>query len=412
MPAFEYRCLDDNGKVRKGVLEADSPRQVRQQLRDKGWVALDVTVTADKHVANPLFSSSSSSGRLNGAEQALITRQLATLIRSGMPVEQSLTAVARQAGKPRVERIVLAVRARVLEGHSLAGSLAEFPRAFPEMYRATVAAGEQSGHLEQVLEQLAEYLETRHDTGRSVTQAMIYPAFIMVFSSLVITVLMMYVVPKMVEVFINQGRVLPLLTRIMIVISDFFRDWLWLVALLVTAAVVLFGRAMRDPAFRLRVHRRLVTVPLIGGVLRAADSARLASTLGILGRAGVPLVEALAISAQVVGNLAIRDAVKEAAARVREGGNLSRALEKSGYFPPMMVQMIASGEASGELDQMLTRAAIYQERDLNTTVSTAVGLLGPLMLLVMAGFVVLVVLAVVLPMLEMNAFIGRERDRE
>ena len=407
MPAFEYRCLDDNGKVRKGVLEADSARQVRQQLRDKGWVALDVSVTADKPANNPLFSSSSSSGRLNGAEQALITRQLATLIRSGMPVEQSLTAVARQAGKPRVERIILAVRARVLEGHSLAGSLAEFPRAFPEMYRATVAAGEQSGHLEQVLEQLAEYLETRHDTGRSVTQAMIYPAFIMVFSSLVITVLMMYVVPKMVEVFINQGRVLPLLTRIMIVISDFFRDWLWLVALLVTAAVVLFGRAMREPAFRLRVHRRLVSVPLIGGVLRAADSARLASTLGILGRAGVPLVEALAISAQVVSNLAIRDAVKEAAARVREGGNLSRALDKSGYFPPMMVQMIASGEASGELDQMLTRAAVYQERDLNSTVSTAVGLLGPLMLLVMAGFVVLVVLAVVLPMLEMNAFIGR-----
>ena len=407
MPAFEYRCLDDNGKVRKGVLEADSARQVRQQLRDKGWVALDVSVTADKPANNPLFSSSSSSGRLNGAEQALITRQLATLIRSGMPVEQSLTAVARQAGKPRVERIILAVRARVLEGHSLAGSLAEFPRAFPEMYRATVAAGEQSGHLEQVLEQLAEYLETRHDTGRSVTQAMIYPAFIMVFSSLVITVLMMYVVPKMVEVFINQGRVLPLLTRIMIVISDFFRDWLWLVALLVTAAAVLFGRAMREPAFRLRVHKRLVTVPLIGGVLRAADSARLASTLGILGRAGVPLVEALAISAQVVGNLAIRDAVKEAAARVREGGNLSRALDKSGYFPPMMVQMIASGEASGELDQMLTRAADYQERDLNSTVSTAVGLLGPLMLLVMAGFVVLVVLAVVLPMLEMNAFIGR-----
>lgn len=407
MPAFEYRCLDDNGKVRKGILEADSPRQVRQQLRDKGWVALDVSVTADKHAANPLFSSSSSSGRLNGAEQALITRQLATLIRSGMPVEQSLTAVARQAGKPRVERIILAVRARVLEGHSLAGSLAEFPRAFTEMYRATVAAGEQSGHLEQVLEQLAEYLETRQDTGRSVTQAMIYPAFIMVFSSLVITVLMMYVVPKMVEVFVNQGRVLPLLTRIMIVISDFFRDWLWLVALLVTAAAVLFGRAMREPAFRLRVHQRLVTVPLIGAVLRAADSARLASTLGILGRAGVPLVEALAISAQVVANLAIRDAVKEAAARVREGGNLSRALEKSGYFPPMMVQMIASGEASGELDQMLTRAADYQERDLNTTVSTAVGLLGPLMLLVMAGFVVLVVLAVVLPMLEMNTFIGR-----
>ena len=407
MPAFEYRCLDENGKVRKGVLEADSPRQIRLQLRDKGWVALEVKVTADRPGRDSLFTSSSSSGRLNGAEKALITRQLATLIRSGMPVEQALTAVARQAGKPRVERIVLAVRAKVVEGHSLASSLAEFPRAFPEMYRATVAAGEQSGHLEQVLEQLAEYLETRHDTGRSVAQAMIYPAFIMIFSSLVITVLMMYVVPKMVEVFVNQGRTLPLLTRIMITLSDFFRDWMWLVVLVSVAGLVVFARAMRDPGFRLRVHRRMVTVPLLGGVLRAADSARLASTLGILGRAGVPLVEALAISAQVVSNLAIRAAVTEAAVRVREGGSLSRALEKSGYFPPMMVQMIASGEASGELDQMLTRAADYQERDLNTTVSTAVGLLGPLMLLLMAGFVVLVVLAVVLPMLEMNAFISR-----
>lgn len=407
MPAFEYRCLDGNGKVRKGVLEADSARQVRLQLRDKGWVALEVNVASDRRGHDGLFSSSSASGRLNGAEQALITRQMATLIRSGMPVEQALTAVARQAGKARVERIVLAVRAKVVEGHSLASSLAEFPRAFPEMYRATVAAGEQSGHLEQVLEQLADYLETRHDTGRSVAQAMIYPAFIMVFSSLVITVLMMYVVPKMVEVFINQGRTLPLLTRIMIALSDFFRDWMWLVALITTLGAVLFARAMRDAGFRLRVHRRLLTIPLVGGVLRAGDSARLASTLGILGRAGVPLVEALAISAQVVSNLAVRSAVIEAAARVREGGSLSRALEKSGYFPPMMVQMIASGEASGELDQMLTRAADYQERDLNSTVTTAVGLLGPLMLLVMAGFVVLVVLAVVLPMLEMNAFISR-----
>lgn len=407
MPAFEYRCLDDKGKVRKGMLEADSARQVRQQLRDKGWVALEVGQTADKPSTGSVFFATSGSGRLNGAEQALITRQLATLIRSGMPIEQSLTAVARQAGKPRVERIVLAVRARVVEGHSLAGSLAEFPRAFPEMYRATVAAGEQSGHLEQVLDQLAEYLETRADTGRSVAQAMIYPAFIMVFSSLVITMLMMFVVPRMVEVFINQGRALPFLTRMMIGISDFFRDWLWLAVTIIVVGAIAFARAMRDPAFQLRVHRRLVATPVVGAVLRSADSARLASTLGILGRAGVPLVEALAISAQVVVNLAIRKSVTEAAARVREGGNLSRALDKSGYFPPMMVQMIASGEASGELDQMLTRAAVYQERDLNSTVQTAVGLLGPLMLLVMAGFVVLVVLSVILPMLEMNAFIGR-----
>ncbi|PKM21969.1 MAG: type II secretion system protein GspF [Gammaproteobacteria bacterium HGW-Gammaproteobacteria-14] len=406
MPAFEYRALDPNGKVRKGVAEGDSQRQIRQQLREKGWVALDVSITSDKAAGASWFSGMSSNGKLNGAEQALITRQLATLIRSGMPIEQALTAVARQAGKPRIERIILAVRARVTEGHSLAGSLAEFPRSFSEMYRATVAAGEQSGHLEQVLDQLAEYLETRHDTGRSVSQAMIYPTFIMVFSGLVITMLMLYVVPKMVDVFINQGRELPGLTRFMIGLSDFFRDWLWLAASVFVIAAIVFSRAMKDPAFRLRVHRRLAVTPVIGPIFRAADSARLASTLGILGRSGVPLVEALAISAQVVTNHAIRAAVAEAASRVREGGGLSRALEKSGYFPPMMVQMIASGEASGELDQMLTRAADYQERDLNNTVTTAVGLLGPLMLLVMAGFVVLVVLSVVLPMLEMNAFIA------
>ena len=408
MPAFEYRSLDAQGKVRKGLMEADSARQLRQSLRDKGWVALEVSATEDKpRKQSSLLSFSSSSGRLNGAEKALVTRQLATLIRSGMPIEQALTAVARQGGKERIERIMLAVRAKVMEGHSLAVSLAAFPRAFPEMYRATVAAGEQSGHLEQVLDQLAEYLETREDTGRTVTQAMIYPAFIMVFSSIVITVLMIYVVPKMVDVFINQGRELPGLTVFMIGLSEFFQNWMWLVVVVLVVGGVLFVRAMREPAFRLQVHRRLLTPPILGNLIRVSESARLASTLGILGRSGVPLVEALAISAQVVSNRAVREAVVEAAKRVREGGNLSRALEKSGYFPPMLVQMIASGEASGELDQMLTRAADYQERLLNSTVQTAVGLLGPLMLLTMAGFVVLVVLSVILPMLEMNAFLAR-----
>lgn len=403
MPAFEYQSLDHRGKVRSGIMEADSARLVRQQLRDKGWVPLEVEEARDRPRGRALFQGLSARGKLRTGEQALITRQLATLIRSGLPVEQALSAVARQAGKERVERIILSVRAKVMEGHSLARSLAEFPRAFPEIYRATVAAGESSGHLEQVLDQLAEYLETRHDTGRSVTQALIYPAFIIVFSGLVITFLMTYVVPKMVEVFEDRGQLLPLLTRIMIAVSHFFRDWMLLVMILSAAGLALFLRALREPAFRMRVHRRLARMPMLGVLVRAADSARLASTLGILGRSGVPLVEALAISEHVVGNLAIREAVRHAATRVREGGSLSRALEASGYFPPMMVQMIASGETSGDLDQMLTRAADYQERDLNATVSTMVGLLGPLMLLLMASIVVLVVLSVVLPMLDMNA---------
>lgn len=407
MPAFEYRYLDQRGRQKKGVTQADSPRQVRQQLMEKGFVPLDVDAASDKPVARRSFLEQlSSSGKLNPAELALITRQLATLIRSGLPIEQALTAVAAQAGKQRVERIILAVRAKLTEGFSLAQSLAEFPRAFNELYRATVAAGEQSGHLEQVLDQLAEYLETRHDTGRSVNQAMVYPAFIMVFSLLVISFLMVYVVPKMVDVFAGRGQELPLLTRVMMWLSEFFQNWLWLMILLAVGGTVAFVRALRNEAFRRRVHQRLLSFPLLGNLLRVADSARLASTLGILGRSGVPLVEGLAISSQVVVNLAIRDAVKEATNRVREGGSLSKALDKSGHFPPMLVQMIASGEASGELDQMLTRASDYQERDLNATVQTLVGLLGPLMLLVMAGFVVLVVLSVVMPMLEINTLIS------
>lgn len=407
MPAFEYRYLDHKGRQKKGVSQADSARQVRQQLMDQGWVPLDVQAAADKPAAGAsLMTRLSSSGRLAPAELALITRQMATLIRSGLPVEQALTAVASQAGKQRVERVILAVRARLMEGFSLAQSLAEFPRAFNELYRATVAAGEQSGHLEQVLDQLAEYLETRHDTGRSVNQAMVYPAFIMVFSLVVITFLMIYVVPKMVDVFTGRGQELPALTQFMIWLSEFFQNWLWLVALVTVGAVVAFSRAMQEDAFRRRVHRRLLSLPLLGNLLRVADSARLASTLGILGRSGVPLVEGLSISSQVVVNLAVRDAVKEATNRVREGGSLSKALQKSGYFPPMLVQMIASGEASGELDQMLTRAADYQERDLNVTVQTMVSLLGPLMLLTMAGFVVLVVLSVVMPMMEINTLIA------
>lgn len=406
MPAFEYRSLDHRGKVKRGTAEADSARQVRQQLRAKGWVPLEVSEAKDRDLGGGLAARLSGSGKLKGGEQALITRQMATLLKSALPVEQALGAVARQAGNGRVERIMMAVRGKVLEGHSLARALGEYPRAFPEMYRATVAAGEQSGHLEQVLEQLADYLETRDDTGRSVSQAMVYPAFIMVFSVVIIAFLMSFVVPKMVAVFNNSHQKLPLITQAVIGLSHFARHWGWLVILLLVVALIAFVRALREPSFRLRVHRRLANLPLVGTMLRTSDAARLASTLGILGRSGVPLVDALFIASQVVSNMAIRQAVVTAASKVREGGSLSRALENSGYFPPMLVQMIASGEASGELDAMLSRAADYQERELNSTVQTLVSMLGPIMLLVMAGFVIMIVLAVMLPILQMNNFVS------
>lgn len=406
MAAFEYRALDTQGKVVRGVQEADSARQLRQQLRDKGWTPLAVEAASAAPAAGwrQWFAHGS---RLNGAELALVTRQLATLIRSGLPVEQALSAVARQAGKARVEKTILAVRARVLEGHALAQALGTESASFNDMYCATVAAGETSGHLEQVLEHLAQYLEERDDTGRTVSQALIYPGFILGFSLLIITFLMAYVVPKVVAVFSQQHQALPLLTRIMIGLSEFFRDWAWLVLLLAVVGSVAAVRALRNSeALRFQLHERLTNLPLFGRLLRVSDSARLASTLGILARSGVPLVDALFIASRVVSNLAIRQSVEGVARRVSEGGSFYRALEKAGYFPPMLVQMIASGEMSGELDVMLTRAAAYQERELRTTVTTLVGLLGPAMLLVMAGFVVLVVLSVMLPIIQMNTFIG------
>lgn len=406
MAAFEYRALDAHGKTVRGIQEADSARQLRQQLREKGWTPLAVEA-ASAAGATDWRQWLARSGKLNGAELALVTRQLATLIRSGLPVEQALSAVARQAGKPRVEKVILAVRTRVMEGHALAQALGTQSASFNDMYCATVAAGEASGHLEQVLEHLAQYLEERDDTGRTVSQAMIYPGFILVFSLLIITFLMTYVVPKVVAVFSQQHQALPLLTRVMIGLSGFFRDWAWLALVLIVVAAVMAVRALRESeALRYRLHERLTRLPLFGNLLRVSDSARLASTLGILARSGVPLVDALFIAARVVSNLAIRQSVEEVAKRVREGGSFHRALDKTGYFPPMLVQMIASGEMSGELDTMLTRAAAYQERELRTTITTLVGLLGPAMLLVMAGFVVLVVLSVMLPIIQMNTFIG------
>ncbi len=400
MAAFEYRCLDHKGKMRKGTMEADSARWVRQKLREKGWVPVAVEEIQGQAQRTRLFSRS---GKLNTAQQALITRQMATLIRSGLPVEEALSSVAKQHNKEHVVHIILGVRSKVMEGYSLAASLADYPKAFNQMYCATVAAGEKSGHLEQVLEQLAEYLETRSDAGRTVTQSLIYPAFIMVFSLVIIVLMMTYVVPRMVEVFSRNEQALPILTRIMIAVSDFLRDWLWLVALLITIAVVIFIRALKNPKFRMRVHMRLAKMPIMGTLVCTSDSTRLASTLGILARSGVPLVEAMAISSQVITNLAIREAVLEATRRVREGGSLSHALGKSDYFPAMMVQMIASGESSGELDRMLTRGAEYQEKELAGVVDTVVSLLGPLMLLFMAGLVFLIVLAMMQPILQMNA---------
>lgn len=405
MPAFEYVSVDASGRKQKGVLEADSARQVRQQLRDKGWLPVSVEPAAGEHKAEKGALSFMRRG-MSAYELALITRQLATLIQAGIPVEECLRAVSRQTERPGLQSLLLAVRARVIEGYTLAQSMSEFPQAFPDLYRATVAAGEKSGHLDLVLNQLADYTESRYDTQKKIQGALIYPIILTVLATLIVVGLLTYVVPDIVRVFDSSKHQLPLLTRGLIATSHIVKTLgPWLLLALVIAGFAL-RPMLKQEATRYRLHAWQLRLPLFGRLVRGANASRFASTLSILTRSGVPLVEALRIAAEVSSNLLIRDAIRRTAVKVTEGGSLNRSLEESGYFPPMMLQMIASGEQSGELDEMLSRAATMQEKELSSLITTLVGLFEPMMLLIMAGVVLLIVLAIMLPILSMNNLVS------
>ncbi len=404
MAAFEYLALDARGRQQKGVLEADSARQVRQLLRERQLAPLDVKATRTREQAS---GTGFGFGRgLSARDLALITRQLATLIQAALPIEEALGAAAAQAGSPRIKGMLLAVRARVLEGHGLANSLKEFPAAFPELYRATVAAGEHAGHLGPVLEQLADYTEQRQQSRQKIQLALLYPLILMCASLLIVGFLLGYVVPDVVKVFVDSGQTLPAITRGLIALSDWVKAWGLLAMVLLGLGIVAFRWTLREEAARLRWHTFLLRVPLLGRLMRATDCARFASTLAILTRSGVPLVEALGIGAEVIANRVIRGQVVIAAQKVREGGSLTRALEASGQFPPMMLHMIASGERSGELDQMLARTAQNQENDLGAQVALLVGLFEPFMLVFMGAVVLVIVMAILLPILSLNQLVG------
>jgi general secretion pathway protein F len=400
MPAYQYVALDPAGKQHKGVLEGDSARQIRQQLRDKAWLPVSVDPVAES-------SASIEGGRrwfqpgLSAYDLALMTRQLSVLSAASIPLEEALRAVARQTEKKSVYSLLLAVRTRVLEGHSLAQAL-RLSGSFPPLYIATIAAGERSGHLDLILNQLADYTENRHAMQKKVQGALIYPVILLVMSFGIVLGLMTYVVPDIVKVFASSKQALPLLTQLVMGASNFIRQsWPFLLVLTV-AAVFLLVRFVRTEAGRYWLDRWTLRLPLAGKLSRGVNSARFASTLSILSQSGVPLVDALHIAAAVSGNWLIRDAIVHAAEKVTEGGNLSTQLERSGFFPPMMVQMIKSGENSGELEAMLSRAATMQDREVTTLVSTLLALLEPLMLVFMAGIVLVIVMAVMLPIVNMN----------
>lgn len=410
MAVFAYAALDSSGKEQKGIVEADSSRQVRQTLRDKGLTPLQVSSAASSGAAkqatdNALFTGFSRSPGLKVGELASITRQLATLIQSAMPLEEALTAIAEQTEINRVKSVVISVRSKVMEGHPLASGMGEFPAAFPSLYRATVAAGEHAGHLGLVLDRLADYTEGAYSSRQKAKLALLYPVILFIMSITIVSGLMAFVVPDVVEVFIGQGQELPTLTRGLIALSDFIVDYgLWLITALIIAAII-FSSALKNKDLKLRWHKIILSLPLIGRFSRGSNTARYASTLSILSRSGVPLVDAMKIAGEVIENSFLQQVAQVATQQVREGGSLHAALKHNGYFPPIMIHMVASGEASGDLDNMLQRVADNQQRELDDQVATLIGIFEPAMLLFMGVAVMIIVIAILQPIFDLNQLI-------
>ena len=403
MGAFEYVAYDKAGKETKGLIEGDTAKHVRQILRDRHMLPVEVTEVAQREARRQRTFSLRSG--ISTAELAIVTRQLASLSQSGLPLEEALLAVAQQNDVPRTKSIMLGVRSRVMEGYTLADGLGEFPQAFPELYRATVAAGEQSGHLDVVLERLADYTEARQELRQRITNAMIYPIALVAMAVAIIGFMLATVVPRIVSVFENSAAELPPLTRWLIATSDFIRgNWIFLI---IGIAAMFYGIwwILQKEGPKRRFHRLLLRLPITSRLTRGVNTARFTRTFSILAGSGVPILDALKIAAEVIENLPMRDAVSEATVRVREGAGISQSLAASKLFPPMMIHLIASGETGGRLEEMLTRTANYQEKEVDGLIATLLGILQPLLIVMMGGIVLTIVLAILLPIFEINNLI-------
>jgi general secretion pathway protein F len=405
MAGFRYEALAPDGKVHRGVLESDSPRQARARLREQGMLPVEVAPIGVKEASGAPRGSSLLRGRLGASALALLTRQLATLLAAGLTVEQALNAVIEQSEREAERQLLAAVRGDVLAGQSLARSLSHHPGAFPEVYLTLVEAGERSGKLADVLARLADYTEEREQLRGKALLAFIYPALVTIVAITVVTALLVYVVPQVVQVFRSTNQVLPLLTRALIGLSDFLRGYGVFFLIALALAAIGARAALAVPTVREKWHRWLLRLPVFAPLYRGLNTARLAATLTILVGSRVPLLTALRAGAGVVSNLPMRRALEEAAGRVQEGSSLSRALGASKLFPPLMVHMIASGEASGRLAEMLERTAAQQARELERRISAFVALLEPLLILAMGGIVLVIVLAILLPVFELNQII-------
>ncbi|WP_456296445.1 type II secretion system inner membrane protein GspF [Vibrio sp. AK197] len=407
MAAFEYRALDAKGKTKKGVIEGDNARQVRARLKEQGLVPVEVSTTSGRKPqrAGGQQTGASSVGLKRGIstpDLALITRQLSTLVQSGMPLEECLRAVSEQSEKPRIRNMLLAVRSKVTEGYTLADSLGDYPHIFDELFRSMVSAGEKSGHLDAVLERLADYAENRQKMRSKLQQAMIYPVVLVVFAIGIVAFLLAAVVPKIVGQFVQMGQELPKSTQFLLSSSDFIKNWGLLVLIVVCIAIYVGKWALSKPNLRLKWDRKIISMPLIGKISRGLNTSRFARTLSICTSSAVPILDGMKVAVDVMSNHYVKQQVLIATDNVREGASLRRALEQTKLFPPMMLHMIASGEQSGELESMLTRAADNQDTNFESTVNIALGIFTPALIALMAGLVLFIVMATMMPILEMN----------
>lgn len=405
MPAFRYEAVDAAGLGSKGVVHADSARAARSDLRARGLLPLGLDAISGDVDAAGKTRSRHFGEKLSVVELSLFTRQLASLLEANLPLEQAFTALLEQAERSYVRDLVAAIRAEVMAGATLADAMAQHPRDFADIYRALVASGEQIGQLAGVLSRLADYIERRNALIQKVRLAFTYPAIVTAVAFAIVIFLLTYVVPQIVSVFANTKQQLPLLTVAMLAISDFVRNWGWLVALLVMAGLFSWHQALKNPAVKMRWHTWLLTAPLVGKFERSLNTARFASTLAITTSSGVPILRALQTSRDTLSNVAMRMQVEEATNSVREGVSLASALSAHKHFPPMLIHMIRAGEVTGELPAMLSRAASVQEQDLERRAMTIAGLLEPALILSMGVVVLLIVLAVLMPIIEINQLV-------
>ena len=400
MEAFQYKALDATGRMVSGVMQADTPRQARMRLRAQGLMPAEIDPVHARERAQQLWARG-----ISAAELSMVTRQLATLLDSGLTLEQSLNALIEEAADPLTREVLTGVKSEVTAGLSLARALGAYDKSFPDFYQALVHGGEESGALPIVLQHLADYLDARQSLKQKTSLALLYPILVTIVAISIVAGLLVYVVPQVVQVFQQSRQSLPLLTRGLIALSDFLREYgIYLLLMLGTGAATA-RIALRRDATRRRWHGLLLRLPGLGPMIRGINTSRFASTLAILVGGGVPLLSALASGAQVMSNLLLRDAVERAIVRVSEGAGLARALGETRAFPPLLIHLIASGEVSGKLEQMLQRAAQLETRGLERRLTVFLTLLEPVMILVMGGIVLLIVLAILLPIIEINQLV-------